>query len=109
MKYTVYSVRDRLVGFGALLPDTSPENAKRNFGMAMATNIACDDYDLYSIAEYDTETGFIKPFSVPTLVLKGRDAAYMYLPPLDPSAPSLDEFVSRKPPRKRKSSSKEDV
>lgn len=81
MKYVVYSVRDRLVGFGALLPDTSPENAKRNFALAMRTNPAADDYDLYAIAEYDTETGFIKPFSVPSLVLTGHNAAAMYPAP----------------------------
>ena len=42
MKYIVYSVRDRLVGFGALLPDTSPENSKRNFALAMRSNPAAD-------------------------------------------------------------------
>lgn len=81
MKYTVYSVRDRLVGFGALLPDTSPENSKRNFALAMRSNPAAFDYDLYSIAEYDTETGFIQPFPVPTLVLTGHAAAAMYSGP----------------------------
>lgn len=81
MKYVVYSVRDRLVGFGALLPDTSPENAKRNFALAMRINPASDDYDLYSVAEYDTETGFIKPFPVPSLVLTGHNAAAMYSVP----------------------------
>lgn len=78
MKYTVYSVRDRLIGFGALLPDTSPENAKRNFALAMRNNPAADDYDLYSVAEYDTETGFIQPFPVPSLALTGHAAALMY-------------------------------
>lgn len=81
MKYIVYSVRDRLVGFGALLPDTSPENSKRNFALAMRSNPAASDYDLYSIAEYDTETGFIKPFPVPTLVLSGYVASSMYSAP----------------------------
>lgn len=86
MKYTVYSVRDRLVGFGALLPDTAPMNAQRNFALAMRNNPAADDYDLYSIAEYDTETGYITPFSVPTLVLTGHAAASIY--------PSSDKEVS---------------
>lgn len=81
MKYIVYSVRDRLVGFGALLPDTSPDNAKRNFALAMRTNPAADDYDLYSIAEYDTQTGYITPFPVPVLILTGHSAAAMYAAP----------------------------
>ena len=89
MLYTVYSVRDRLVGFGALLPDTSPENAKRNFALAMRTNPAADDYDLYSIAEYDTETGFIKPFPVPSLVLTGHAAASMYAVPDKEVSPNV--------------------
>lgn len=82
MKYTVYSVRDRLVGFGALLPDTSPENAKRNFALAMRSNPAFDDYDLYAIAEYDSSTGMISPFPVPVLVVSGRAATAMYPVPV---------------------------
>lgn len=78
MKYIVYSVRDRLVGFGALLPDTSEANAIRNFAVSMRSNPTVRDYDLYSLGEYDTSSGVIVPFPVPKLVISGVDAATLY-------------------------------
>lgn len=78
MKYIVYSVRDRLVGFGALLPDTAEANAIRNFAVSMRSNPTARDYDLYSLGEYDTASGGIVPFPVPKLVITGTDASILY-------------------------------
>lgn len=78
MDFIVYSVRDRLVGFGALMPDTSPDNAKRNFAIAMRDNIAHADYDLYALGTYNTKSGSIVPYAVPELVMTGVDAYRVY-------------------------------
>lgn len=79
MILSVYSVRDRLVGFLTPVLEQNDAIAMRNFSMA------CDksshdstlmtwkpsDYSLYRIASFDSDSGLISPVSPPELVCSG--------------------------------------
>lgn len=77
MKYPVYSVRDVHVGFNPPTTDLNDNVAKRNFSYAInnpdngVMNFRPQDYDLYRIAEFDTESGLMIPLTVPELVVTG--------------------------------------
>lgn len=77
MKYPMYAVRDVHVGFNAPLTDINDNTAKRSFaysvnnGSDSLMNFAPKDYDLYKIAEFDTESGHIESLEVPVLVCSG--------------------------------------
>lgn len=75
MKYAIYSVRDILNGFGALMCDHNDKTAIRNFCAAFRSAAGVDsrDYDLFRIGTFDTETGMIVPESSPALIFRGID------------------------------------
>lgn len=68
MMKPMYCVRDLKIGFLPPFTDVNDEAATRGFQYAMNkpdtlefTNI--DDYQLFKVGEYDTETGIIKPIT----------------------------------------------
>lgn len=75
MKYGVYSVRDCLNGFGALMCDFNDSTAKRNFKNALSghKNATCGDYDLFRIGSFDVDSGVITPEASPVLIMRGID------------------------------------
>lgn len=76
MKCPLYAVRDRKTGFLSPMVDTNDEAAKRNFAFAVQSSQPMflafpDDYELYRIGEYDTDSGEV--FSVlPTHLCSAR-------------------------------------
>lgn len=59
MKYDVYSVRDALVGFGFPVPMDNDAVAVRNFGETHKNVGSPEDFSLWKIGSFDTETGTI--------------------------------------------------
>lgn len=74
----MYSVRDKLNGFGQLLVDTNEATAVRNFQNGIASNVGMQnnlsDYDLYQLGEYDTETGVITAVSPIKMIVSAQSA-----------------------------------
>lgn len=77
MKIGVYSMKDRLNGFMNLFPEQNDDVAKRGFLFALKQNkdslFACnpDDYSLYKIGEFDTDSGCFEPLSTPAFLIGG--------------------------------------
>lgn len=61
MKYNLYSVRDRLVGFNAPFIMPNEEVAKRAFKQRIETDKNAEDLELYRLGTYDDDTGMITP------------------------------------------------
>lgn len=62
MNCPVYAIRDKKAGFLQPMLDSNDETAKRNFAFAVQRGDSMflafpDDYDLYRIAEFNTESG----------------------------------------------------
>lgn len=78
MIYPVYAVRDALNGFGQLMLDTNDQTAIRNFKTGLSGNssmlASVKDYDLYKLAEYDTEKGTVVAVVPIELVISGPEA-----------------------------------
>lgn len=60
----IYAIRDKKVGFMSPMVDQNDETAKRNFAFAVQHNDSMfmafpDDYDLYRIGEFNSESGEI--------------------------------------------------
>lgn len=81
MVYKLYSVRDKLVGFGAPMCDSSDASATRAFGVGLVNNaqnkLIASDLDLYRIGVFDSDTGMVTADTVPVLVTSGIDAVGM--------------------------------
>lgn len=65
MKYPMYCIRDiKATDFGIPVIDINDETAKRSFAIRLhndnSLSFRPSDYELYSIGEYDTETGHIE-------------------------------------------------
>ena len=79
MKYGIYSIRDKLVGFGALTLSNSDESAIRNFAYACRSGIsdfASSDFTLYHVGNFDLEFGVIETLPVPRAVIDGNNAKH---------------------------------
>lgn len=79
MIYSMYSIRDSLVGFMTPVLEANDPVAVRNFSMA-CDNMKRDqsvmawrssDFALYRIAMFNTETGELRPLVPPELVCNG--------------------------------------
>lgn len=75
----VYGLQDRLNGFMSITLDNKDELAMRGFMHAIKcapkdsffyTNP--DDYSLYKIADFDTDSGQITPLSPPVFLMRGE-------------------------------------
>lgn len=75
MKYPIVSIRDVKVGFMSPQAEQSEQTAIRGFSYAMnhgdgIMSFSPKDFDLYKIADFDTETGKIEPIT-PTVLVSG--------------------------------------
>lgn len=65
MTYGVYSFRDNKTSFGQIWYDRSDDAAKRGFSVMIGNDVMMrqfsSDFDLFKIAEFDSETGQIDP------------------------------------------------
>ena len=83
MLVKLFSIRDKLAGFGQPMTDVSEATAKRNFAYAINNNdqlnFSPSDYDLYSVGEFDTDKGvFVPPESgLPEFVINGSSVFNM--------------------------------
>lgn len=83
MKCFIYSIRDVYTGFLNPTFEVSDAVARRNFEHAVAAAPESlftshpDDYSLYRIGEFDTDTGLLYPLSVPELVIDARSILNM--------------------------------
>lgn len=69
----LYSVKDELKGFGAVIVSDNDPIAIRDFAYACNSNeimkLNHKDYSLYKVGEYDTELGLIKTDGFPQLLV----------------------------------------
>lgn len=77
MLVPLYAIRDRKSGFLAPTHDVNDETAKRNFAFAVQTRDKMflafpDDYDLYKVGAYETDSGIISPCD-PVFICSARD------------------------------------
>lgn len=70
----LYSVRDRLTGFGPLFSADNNDVAIRVFVMSFKNqqlSVPLEDLDLYLIGTYDTELGTLDSAASPVFVARG--------------------------------------
>lgn len=82
MIYNVYCMRDDKTGFLSPTVDTNHLTAARNFENAIMQGQGvlfthADDFRLYCIGEFDTESGQLIPHAVPGLVHEGSQVLIM--------------------------------
>lgn len=82
MLNSVYCIRDNRVGFLSPMVDQNDATAMRNFEHALSNlqtvlGTHPEDFDLYKIAVFDTESGRIEPLEVPEFIQAGHVAAGM--------------------------------
>lgn len=76
MKYNVYCIRDDKTGFLTPTVDTNHFTAARNFANAIMQGQGvlfthADDFRLYCIGEFDTESGQLTSAAVQELISEG--------------------------------------
>ena len=73
MKYNIYSIRDKKVGFGFPHVDQSDTSAIRGFAYAVnqegLMNYSPDDFELYRIGVFDTDKGTVVSVDIPELIV----------------------------------------
>lgn len=80
MKFGVYSVRDVKTGFMTPTIDQSDNSAARNFDSAIMSASSglfathSEDFMLYKIGEFDSDTGIVSPLAVIQLIREGGEA-----------------------------------
>lgn len=79
MKYGLYSIRDVKTGFMTPVIETNDETAKRNFVHAVINSDGvlasyCQDFSLYHIGSFDSDSGLVSSLQLPDFVLSGSDA-----------------------------------
>lgn len=80
MKYPVYAYRDVKVGFGALQLFLNDAVARRKFAQDVnqsgsALEFAPGDYELYHVADYETNNGQLSPVWPTVFICSGNDVA----------------------------------
>lgn len=79
MKYGLFSIRDHLVGYGYPVISDNDNTARRDFENLVLTpsfdkfRKRPQDYSLYKIGEFDTESGKIDAFDAPVYVSSATD------------------------------------
>lgn len=76
MIYGIYSINDHKAGFIGLNLDQNDQTASRNFAHAVMQtgtlyNTHAEDYELFKIGTFDTETGTISVLPVKELIAEG--------------------------------------
>lgn len=72
MKYGVYTVKDRLVGYNSPVLFQNEDIAKRAFVNSVKKNPCKDDLELFRIAYFEDETGLLEN-GLPDLIIKGTE------------------------------------
>lgn len=77
MQYNIYSILDHKTGFINMTLDQNDETAKRNFAHACQVTDSLfythpDDYSLYCIGEFNTDSGIIEPVIPPKNIVDAR-------------------------------------
>lgn len=80
MIVNIFSVDDKLIGFGQLFTDHNVDTAKRAFTGSILHMLrddspsptVPDDLDLYVFGTFDSDTGKIDLFERPELVISGK-------------------------------------
>lgn len=81
MTLSVYAMKDKHTGFLTPTFELNDQVAVRSFTHALLNSpgsilgFAPGDFDLYSLGEFDTDTGLFSAHGLPTLVITG-DAAF---------------------------------
>lgn len=78
MIYKMYSIRDTKTAFMAPHLDVNHDAAKRNFKLTLATvspesvmGFCPEDFVLYYIGDFDTDSGLVSPPTVPEPIAHG--------------------------------------
>lgn len=76
MIYGVYSMRDSKTGFMSVTLDQNDDAAARNFSHAVVTSDGilrthAEDFSLYRLGSFDTDSGVLSPEPVPVHVISG--------------------------------------
>lgn len=79
MIYNLYSIRDSKTGFMMPTYDINDQSASRAFAHVCVNShdvlsSFVKDFDLYRIAEFDSESGVVQPVSPIQFVISGPDA-----------------------------------
>lgn len=79
MKYGVYSIRDARVGFMSPTIDNNDDSAMRNFYHSISQSEGilftyAKDFDLYKVAEFDSDSGLMTPIQPVAFLAAGSDA-----------------------------------
>lgn len=82
MKYGVYSMFDAKTGFLTPTVDINDDSAIRNFAHSIANSEGIlysfsQDFQLYRLGEFDTDTGALTQASPTALLITGPDAIRM--------------------------------
>ena len=76
MKFGMYVLRDQKAGFLSPSVDVSDASAVRNFDTAVRKSndimhFHKEDFDLFKIGEYDSDSGIVKAFDAPEFIING--------------------------------------
>lgn len=76
MKYSIYCVRDNKTSFMTPTIDQNDGSAMRNFAYAVEhtegiLSASRQDFDLYKLGSFDSDTGLITSLTVPELIMSG--------------------------------------
>lgn len=82
MIYGLYSMRDAKTGFMSITLDQNDDSAARNFSHAVNTSDGilrthAEDFSLYRLGAFDTDSGSITVESVPVHILSGTQALHV--------------------------------
>lgn len=79
MKYSIYSMKDKCNGFMNLLMDINDETAVRGFLHSLKSQPSTslfyahpEDYSLYAIGNFDTDSGELNVFPTPQWLCTGE-------------------------------------
>lgn len=73
MVFPIYSIRDKLVGFQGVSLHHNDAVAMRNFEEAFNDAPHAEDYSLYKLGTFDTNTGIVSSLKEPEIVCTGFD------------------------------------
>lgn len=75
MFYSVYAVKDEVIGFNAPALQVNDAAAMRSFAEVFKDVHSPTDYSLWCLGSFDTDTGYIDSFDMPKLVCRATDFA----------------------------------
>lgn len=76
MKLSIFAIKDTKTGFLSMTTEQNVQCAVRNFDHAMKNTQSLlythpEDFELYHLGEYDTESGIITPLPTPEFIVAG--------------------------------------